>query len=251
MERGVQEEFKGSSRGVQEEFLPKWFKWFKGVRRICVLLFIFCVGIIFFRTCRWTGGETETTDEEMVDEYVECHDFRKTLCDVNDVQLAVAQRVGISPVPNRKALETTRRNIIGIGTCDRYKLDELTHSVPYLTPHTKETLCAIADAFQDSLAAGGFRMHRFIITSVLRTSEDVRRLRWVNGNASENSAHQYATTFDITYKRFDCIGDEGLPINTAHLKDILGTVLERLRREGRCYVKYEVKQACFHVTSRL
>ena len=34
------------------------------------------------------------------------------------------------------------------------------------------------------------------------------------------------------------------------LAKALGTVLKQLRNEGYCYVKYERKQRCFHITSR-
>ena len=34
------------------------------------------------------------------------------------------------------------------------------------------------------------------------------------------------------------------------LKNLLGEVIENERRNGRCYVKYERKQSCYHVTAR-
>lgn len=34
------------------------------------------------------------------------------------------------------------------------------------------------------------------------------------------------------------------------MKRALGEVLRDLRYEGRCFVKYEVKQGCFHITVR-
>ena len=51
------------------------------------------------------------------------------------------------------------------------------------------------------------------MTSVLRTQDDVKRLRRRNGNASANSAHFYGTTFDVSWKRFQKIEDEdGRPL---------------------------------------
>ena len=32
------------------------------------------------------------------------------------------------------------------------------------------------------------------------------------------------------------------------LKWILSEVLNDMRRQNRCYIKYEVKQGCFHIT---
>lgn len=34
------------------------------------------------------------------------------------------------------------------------------------------------------------------------------------------------------------------------LKLVLAEVLRDLKQADRCYVKYEIKQACFHITSR-
>lgn len=34
------------------------------------------------------------------------------------------------------------------------------------------------------------------------------------------------------------------------LKWVLSEVLRDMREQGRCYIKYEVKQGCFHMTVR-
>ncbi len=39
-------------------------------------------------------------------------------------------------------------------------------------------------------------------------------------------------------------------VNKYIVPNILGKVLSELRNEGRCYIKYERKQRCFHITSR-
>ena len=96
--------------------------------------------------------------------------------------------------------------------------------------------------------------NRIIVTSVLRTEKDVKRLRRRNTNASSNSTHAYGTTFDISWKRFQKVEDEdGRPmqdVGADTLKLVLAEVLRDLRRADRCYVKYEIKQACFHITTR-
>ena len=127
---------------------------------------------------------------------------------------------------------------------------KLTHSVPYLTPNAKELLDEIGSLFQKALKEKGIEKHRIIVTSILRTDEDVKQLRKVNGNASAVSAHQYATTFDITYIRYDRLSILGESASTRQLANILGDVLKQLRNEGRCYIKYEHKQHCFHITTR-
>jgi hypothetical protein len=83
----------------------------------------------------------------------------------------------------------------------------------------------------------------------LRTRDDVERLRKVNGNAVKNSAHMYATTFDLSYTRFERISTDGKPISNELMANLLGAVLGELREEGCCRVIFERNQHCFHVMS--
>ena len=173
-------------------------------------------------------------------------DFR--FDDINDTHLTAAQKQGIKPVSSRDNLKT--KHLTKIITCDEYKVGNLTHSVPYLTESSASLLKEIGTRFQQELKKQGIIKHRIIITSVLRTREDIGKLRKVNGNAAGNSAHQYATTFDITYVRYDRQSLFGKSVKNEQLANILGKVLSKLRNEGRCYIKYERKQRCFHITSR-
>ena len=99
-----------------------------------------------------------------------------------------------------------------------------------------------------------FLPNKIIVTSVLRTEDDVKRLRRRNGNASANSAHFYGTTFDVSWKRFKKVEDEdGRPlqdVSSDTLKLVLSEVLRDLRKADKCYIKYELKQGCFHITTR-
>ena len=168
--------------------------------------------------------------------------------DVNDTHLTVARKVGIKPVSSRDNVKT--KHLTKIVTCNEYKVEHLSHSVPYLTESSARLLKEIGARFQQNLKKQGIIKHRIIITSVLRTKEDISKLRKVNGNAAGNSAHQYATTFDITYVRYDRQSIWGKSTRNEQLANILGKVLSELRNEGRCYIKYERKQRCFHITSR-
>ena len=105
----------------------------------------------------------------------------------------------------------------------------------------------IGQAFYDSLYVKGIPFHQLIVTSVLRTMDDVARLRRVNGNATEQSCHLYGTTIDICYNRYQPIGRE---VRNDSLKYVLSEVLRDKRLEGRCHIKYERKQGCFHMTVR-
>ena len=118
-------------------------------------------------------------------------------------------------------------------------------------PRAKELLDEIGRAFQDSLEVQGAGSYRIIVTSVLRSRDDIKKLRQVNSNASNESAHRYGTTFDITYMRFDHYNNKyPYTIPDEKLKGILAEVLLQLRKEKKCWVKYEIKQGCFHITVR-
>lgn len=181
--------------------------------------------------------------------------YQRTFNDMNDDHMAAARAIGISrPIEDREAAEGLKRSLKLIETCDFYSVDPLTHSIPYLVPKAKKALENIGKNFLDSLNNKGLNPYKVIATSVLRTESDVKRLRQNNVNASDNSAHRYGTTFDISYKRFDQVPDpDGYPmqeVSSDTLKMVLAEVLRDMKKDGECYVKYEVKQGCFHITAR-
>lgn len=180
--------------------------------------------------------------------------YKRTFGDLNDTHLAVARKIGIRPLVSREAAQELGGKLVQIAPCERYDMDSLTHSIPFLVPRASALLDTIGANFLDSLTCKGLNPNRVIVTSVLRTQDDVKRLRRTNGNASVNSAHAYATTFDISYRRFTKVEDpDGRPmqdVSADTLKLVLSEVLRDLRKAERCYIKYELKQGCFHITVR-
>lgn len=180
--------------------------------------------------------------------------YRRTFGDLNEVHLNVAQAIGITPIASRKEAEHMKEKLQHIETNDLYVVDSLTHSIPYLIKGAAQLLDTIGTNFLDSLTAKGLNPNKIIVTSVLRTEDDVKRLRRCNGNASANSAHFYGTTFDVSWKRFKKVEDEdGRPlqdVSSDTLKLVLSEVLRDLRKADKCYIKYELKQGCFHITTR-
>ena len=174
--------------------------------------------------------------------------------DTNAVQLAAAQRWGVTPVKNREDAETRKRELVYVGSNPYYHVDPLYSSIPYLVPRAAVLLQDIGSAFFDSLYVKGIPLHRLIVTSVLRSQDDVVKLRRRNGNATENSCHLYGTTFDICYNRYKTVEDPAGParrlVRNDTLKWVLAEVLRDMREQNRCYIKYEVKQGCFHMTVR-
>ncbi len=167
--------------------------------------------------------------------------------DLNGEQLSCAKRMGISePFATRKAIK--RRGLKEISSNADYLVDPLTHSTALLTPKAKRLLRDIGRTFRKELKKAGCREHRIIVTSLLRTREDVDRLRKVNGNAARNSSHMYGTTFDLSYTRYNRTSTEGNSVNNATMAVLLGEIISQLRSEGRCVVIFERNQHCFHIT---
>lgn len=176
--------------------------------------------------------------------------LRKVFNDSNHVQMEAARELGILPIYEDNDILNLQRPLELIESCPDFYVDKLTHSFPYLVPEAADLLHDIGKAFNDSLAARGGGAYRMKVTSVLRTPVTVKKLRRINRNATEESTHQYGTTFDISYSKFIC-DDPLQPHRTFEdLKNLLAEVLDDMRRQGRCYVKFEFKQSCFHITAR-
>ena len=180
--------------------------------------------------------------------------YKRSFGDLNDTHMAAAKRIGIKPLKDREAAEKLGGKVMEIKDNDFYQVDSLTHSIPFLVPKASALLDSIGANFLDSLENKGLNPNQVIVTSVLRTQDDVKKLRRVNGNASANSVHMFGTTFDISYKRFFKVEDpDGRPMQDVRadtLKLVLSEVLRDLKKKDMCYVKYELKQGCFHITAR-
>ena len=180
--------------------------------------------------------------------------YKRSFGDLNDAHLEAAKKIGVKPLKDRDAAEKLGSKVVEIKSGKLYQVDSLTHSIPYLVPKASALLDSIGANFLDSLESKGLNPNQIIVTSVLRTQNDVKRLGKRNVNASQNSAHVYGTTFDITYKRFHKVEDpDGRPMQSVRadtLKLVLSEVLRDLKKKEKCYVKYELKQACFHITAR-
>ena len=180
--------------------------------------------------------------------------YKRSFGDLNDTHMAAAKKIGIKPLKDREAAEKLGGKVMEIKNGDFYQVDSLTHSIPFLVPKASALLDSIGANFLDSLENKGLNPNQVIVTSVLRTQDDVKRLRRVNGNASANSVHMFGTTFDISYKRFFKVEDpDGRPMQDVRadtLKLVLSEVLRDLKKKDMCYVKYELKQGCFHITAR-
>lgn len=179
--------------------------------------------------------------------------YSRLFADLNEKHIELAKRVGLSAIPQtRSDVEHMKKDLVKIEDNDYYIVDELRYSMPYLTPGAAEELMTIAKAFSDSLESKQLLDYKLIVSSVLRTEEDVTRLRKSgNPNASNNSAHCYGTTFDITYVRYHSDDETEAFMQPYELTKVLGEVLRDQKNATRCLVKYERSEHCFHITSSI
>jgi len=173
--------------------------------------------------------------------------YKAAFPDSQSVQIVAAEKWGVKPVQNRADAEHRMNELVYVGESPYYHVDRLASSIPYLVPRAAVLLQDIGQAFYDSLYNKGVPFNQLIVTSVLRTMDDVAKLQRHNQNATERSCHLFGTTFDICYNRYHAVTR---PVRDDTLKYVLSEVLRDKRQEGRCYIKYEVKQGCFHMTVR-
>ncbi len=215
-----------------------------------ILLFL-PISFFFLLACK--GKQEESLSIDNVEAaYTRFAGKYKSFDDMPELHLEAAQRKGITPMAERDDTIQHLKDMVHLPVeLDLYKLDKLKYSVPYLVSDASKLLVQISSNFRDSLISKKLPVYKLIVTSVTRTLDDVSALTKRNRNASDNSAHCYGTTFDISWRRFEKKGLEGTnDISTDRLKLILGEVLHDLRQRNLCYVVHERKQACFHITVR-
>jgi hypothetical protein len=180
--------------------------------------------------------------------------FKEEFPDTNALQLTAAEKYGVKPVANRVDAEHRKSELVYIGSNPYYEVRSLSSSIPYLVPRAAVLLQDIGKNFFDSLQVKQIPLHKIMVSSVLRTQEDVAKLRQHNRNATEKSCHLYGTTFDISYTKFQTVSNPAEAprrlVRDDSLKFVLSEVLRDLRNQKRCYIKHEVKQSCFHITVR-
>ena len=180
--------------------------------------------------------------------------FKNTFPDTQDDHLKGVKQWGVKAVKDRQEAEKRMSELVYIGASPFFYVENLRQSIPYLVPRAAILLHDIGTNFFDSLYVKGVPLHKIIVSSALRTKDDVSRLQKHNFNATENSCHLYGTTIDICYNRYLTVanpaGEKRRAVQNDTLKWVLSEVLRDLRNDGRCYVKHEVKQGCFHITVR-
>ena len=223
-----------------------------------IRLALLIVGLIFvFSACGTKSDSGSRTPETIIEDTMVSYpgrtfSYKDKFRDLQSKQEQAARAIGLSSPPqNRQEAARMRSQLSLIKSNDNYIVDSLTHSIPYLVPAAAKELERIGAEFADILQRNGLPHYQFYVTSVLRTKDDIKQLQKSgNINATTNSCHNYGTTFDLAYFRFNKVTRTREYMHQDNLKLVLGQVLLNEQRAGRIYVKYEYKQACFHITVR-
>ena len=221
-------------------------------------LILVLAGLIFgFSACGNRDSKHSTLNTQLIEDTMVSYpgrtfSYKDKFRDLQSKQEQAARAIGLSTPPqNRQQAAKMRSQLTKIKTNDYYIVDSLTHSIPYLVPAAAAELESIGREFADILQRNGLPHYRFYVTSVLRTKDDIKHLQKSgNINATTNSCHNYGTTFDLAYFRFNKVTRTREYMHQDNLKLVLGQVLLNHQRAGKIYVKYEHKQACFHITVR-
>jgi hypothetical protein len=140
--------------------------------------------------------------------------------------------------------------LVRVRTGRRYVLDRMLFSYPAVTRESKSLLDEIARRFREKASEKGLPGARFYITSMTRKTDDLKNLRRLNTNSSENSPHLYGNAFDISYKRFSAHKLILTSCDIQFLKEVLAEVIWQVRNEDKCWATYERMQNCYHIVAR-
>lgn len=143
----------------------------------------------------------------------------------------------------------SKGELLEISENEYYFVDTMRYSYPFLTPEAANLLDEIGRRFHQKLEFTEFECARFNVTSMLRTTSSVARLRKWNRTSIKNSSHLHGTTFDISHTTFYHNRDL-TRAECNYLAEVLAKIIWELRKEGKCYATFEYWQRCLHIVCR-
>ncbi len=164
--------------------------------------------------------------------------------DKYDLHRLAAESFGVGIINNEAELEANikRGKLVNVAENKGYKLHELTHSMAVLNPKAYDILKEVGVIFAETAGHNQF----FVVTSLTRPLSSQEKLRKTNINATKNtSTHSYGASFDISYARFNGVKGD-YPV----LRDMMESILNDLKKQGKIYVLREKAIGCYHVTAR-
>ncbi|MBC5772764.1 hypothetical protein H8S95_01705 [Pontibacter sp. KCTC 32443] len=147
---------------------------------------------------------------------------------------------GILPQDSDDGLKLLLANetLVELRSSQYYIVRNFKYSKPYLLPTAQAFIDTLANTYTFECKARKLTYLPFTISSGTRSVASVEKLMKSNSNSIKNSSHLKGKTFDVSYTAF---GD-----NKQQLKAFI-SALDQLRREEKCYVKYE-RNGTLHIT---
>lgn len=186
-----------------------------------------------------------------------CIDYKQTgysnkLTDKIPDYIGKSSIKGITRCKDEKEImkKVSARKLVEVKSQRGLVVEKMSHSYPYLTAASEALLMEICRRMKEKTSGTRLRGLKIRVTSMTRTTEQLRSLRDVNSNASLNSPHLYGNAFDISYMRFSTRKWFLTNCDKKYLKETLAAVIWELRSEKKCWATYERQQSCFHVVSR-
>ena len=179
-------------------------------------------------------------------------DFSRKLNDRIVDYSEAAKLAGIKTCKNASDLKKriSEGKLVKVRSGNRYIVEKMTFSYPYVTKDSKILLDEIARRLKEKSSQKGLKGIKFYLTSMTRKTENMTSLKRYNGNASANSPHLYGNAFDISYKRFIARKWVLTNCDKKFLKEALAEVIWQLREENKCWATYEKVQNCYHIVAR-
>jgi uncharacterized protein YcbK (DUF882 family) len=220
------------------------------VLKICLLLLL-----VFFSGYLIIPGKNRSILRRFFS--TSCIDYRqdifsKKLTDKVLLYHTQSRFTGIKECKDEKEIKkrVSEGKLFRIKSGSKYIIDRMSYSYPFLIAESKTLLDEIGRRFREKTDAAGLSGAKFIVTSMTRTTENMRNLRRNNRNASVNSAHLGGNAFDISYIRFSCRKMFITSCDKKYLKEALAQVIWQLKEEDKCWATYEKVQNCYHIVSR-
>lgn len=122
---------------------------------------------------------------------------------LNPRHVALGERLGVAPP---ETLGDAPDGLVPVDTLRSVAVLDGFYSDPLLTPDAAAALDSVAARFRAALSDAGAPPFRPVATSVLRSAASQSALRRVNANAAAGrSSHEFGTTFDLSYRRFEAV----------------------------------------------
>lgn len=213
------------------------------MRKMFILSILSVVIVFGFAKRNYLNGRFKSA----LTKSVNCKNCEIEFNEKNSIHITASKKSSLhSPIKKEIGIRKFLKNkiLIQLIEGEGYRIDKMPYSYPFLTAKTISFIDELGMEFKTACELSNLPCRPFIITSALRTKETVNKLQKINSNAKTESTHLYGCTFDIAWSRF---GYGNNP--DQEMLDLLIPCLKNMQNKKKCRIKFEINQACFHITA--